>query len=139
MNKLIKIFLIILISLLYFYSAYNKITNFNTVAVGLKNKLDSSTLFNWIPKLANSLGIKGYFDISKIALVIAIFLLIAGPVLMLYGTIYNSLSIKIGALLLIIFLILATILYHTQNEPGQINNFLKNLSLMGGLGLIVFN
>jgi len=135
MNKLIKIFLIILISLLYFYSAYNKITNFNTVAVGLKNKLDSSILFNWIPNFTN-------YNISKIALVIAIFLLIAGPIFMLYGVSINnnindSLSIKIGALLLIVFLILATILYHTPNEPGQINNFLKNLSLMGGLGMII--
>jgi uncharacterized membrane protein YphA (DoxX/SURF4 family) len=135
MNKLNKIFLIILISLLYFYSAYNKITNFNTVAVGLKNKLDSSILFNWIPNFTN-------YNISKIALVIAIFLLIAGPIFMLYGVSINnnindSLSIKIGALLLIVFLILATILYHTPNEPGQINNFLKNLSLMGGLGMII--
>ncbi len=60
-NKIIKIFLIILISLLYLSSAYNKITNFNSVADGLKNKLSSSVLFNWMP------------DISKLALLFAIF------------------------------------------------------------------
>ncbi len=132
MNKIIKIFLIILISLLYLSSAYNKITNFNTVAAGLKNKLDTSILFNWIPNLG--------YDISKFALLIAIFLLICGPLFLLYGTIYdNNLwsPIKVGGWLLIIFLILATILYHPPNDPQQINNFLKNLSLMGSLGFMV--
>ena len=127
MNKIIKIFLIILISLLYLSSAYNKITNFNTVADGLKNKLDSSILFNWIP-----------IDISKFALVIAIFLIAVGPFLMLYGVSTNThLYTKIGAWYLIIFLILATILYHPPNDPKQVNNFLKNLSLMGGLGFML--
>jgi hypothetical protein len=112
MNKIIKIFLIILISLLYLSSAYNKITNFNTVADGLKNKLDSSILFNWTP-----------FDISKFALVIAIFLIAVGPFLMLYGVSTDKhLYTKIGGWYLIIFLILATILYHPPNDPKQINN-----------------
>ncbi len=125
-NKIIKIFLIILISLLYLSSAYNKITNFNSVADGLKNKLSSSVLFNWMP------------DISKLALLFAIILLVAGPIMMLYGTaLDNQLVTKIGALLLIIFLILATILYHPPNDPGQINNLLKNISLMGGLGILI--
>ncbi len=123
-NKIIKIFLIFLISALYFASAYNKITNFNSVADGLKNKISSSVLFNWLP------------DISKLALLFAIFLILAGPIMMLYGTAMNNhLITKIGALLLIVFLILATILYHPPNDPNQINNFLKNLSLMGGLGI----
>ncbi len=130
MNKFIKIFFIILISLLYLSSAYNKITNFNNVADGLKNKLDSSILFNW----THNLG----FDISKFSLLIAIILLIVGPIMMLYGVSTDiNLYTKIGALLLIVFLILATILYHPPNEAGQMNNFLKNISLIGSLGFII--
>jgi putative oxidoreductase len=130
-NKIIKIFLIILISLLYLSSAYNKITNFNSVADGLKNKLSSSLLFNWGP-------VKAYYDISRLALLFAIFLIVVGPIMMFYGTIMdNQLVTKIGALSLIVFLILATILYHPPNDPKQFNNFLKNLSLMGGLGILI--
>lgn len=132
-NKIIKIFLIILISLLYLSSAYNKITNFNSVADGLKNKLSSSVLFNWIPDSDNA-----YYYISKLALLFAIFLIVVGPIMMFYGTVIdNQLVTKIGALLLIVFLILATILYHPPNDPKQFNNFLKNLSLMGGLGILI--
>jgi uncharacterized membrane protein YphA (DoxX/SURF4 family) len=133
--KSIKIFLVLLISMVYIFSAYNKITNFNTVANGLKDKISSSVLFNWIPNLG--------FDISKLALLFAIFLLIAGPILMLYGVynnaniISNSSSFKFGVLLLSVFLILATILYHPPNDPNQTYNFLKNLSLLGSLGFIV--
>ena len=124
--KIIKIFLILLISALFFSSAYNKITNFNSVADGLKNKIYSSVLFNWMP------------DISKFALLFAIFLLLSGPIMMIYGTLMDTnLVTKIGALLLIVFLILATILYHPPNDPAQLNNFLKNLSLMGGLGMLM--
>ena len=124
--KIIKIFLILLISALFFSSAYNKITNFNSVADGLKNKISSSVLFNWMP------------NISKLALLFAIFLLLSGPIMILYGTLMDTnLVTKIGALLLIVFLILATILYHPPNDPAQLNNFLKNLSLMGGLGMLM--
>ncbi len=131
MNKIIKIFLVFFISFLYLFSAYNKITNFSTVADGLRNKIASSPLFNWIN-----------YDITNLALLFAIFLLIAGPAMMLIGVINDSISThiytKIGAWLLIIFLILATILYHPITEPSETNNLLKNLSLMGGLGFIAF-
>jgi len=132
--KGIKIFLVLLISVLYIFSAYNKISNFNSVADGLKNKLSSSMLFNWIP-----ISDKGYYYISNLALLFAIFLLVSGPVLMLYGiSSDNNIFTKLGGWFLIIFLILATILYHPITDPNQINNFLKNLSLMGGLGMIIF-
>ncbi len=128
--KIIKMFFIILISILYLSSAYNKITNFNTVADGLKQKINSSILFNWIPNFG--------YDISKLALLFGIFLLLSGPLLIIYG-VYNDENsfTKYGAWLLILFLILATILYHPITDPKQVNNFLKNLSLVGGLGFMV--
>ncbi len=126
MSKDIKIFLIILISLLYVYSAFNKITDFTNIATGLKNKLDSSILFNWVP-----------FDLSYIGLLFAIILLVLGPGLLLYG-VYNEMTkyIKYGIILLLIFLILATIIYHPITDSNERYSMLKNISLMGSLGFI---
>ncbi len=122
-----QIFFIILIVLLYLVSAYNKIKNFNKVSEGLKTKISESPLFNWIK-----------YDISKISLLFAIFLLLAGSGLLLHGTYTEIKSYKqIGGGSLIIFLILATILYHPFNDPNEMNNILKNISLLGGLGYII--
>ena len=122
-----QMFFVILIVILYLVSAYNKIKNYNKVSEGLKTKISESPLFNWIP-----------YDISKISLLFAIFLLLAGSALLLYGT-YKEIKLykQIGGGSLIIFLILATILYHPINDPNEMNNRLKNLSLLGGIGYIM--
>jgi uncharacterized membrane protein YphA (DoxX/SURF4 family) len=126
-NKDKQMFFIILIVILFLVSAYNKIKNFNKVSEGLKTKISESPLFNWIK-----------YDISKISLLFAIFLLLAGSTLLLYGTYKEKKSYKqIGGGSLIIFLILATILYHPFNDPNEMNNILKNLSLLGGIGYII--
>ena len=126
-NKDKQIFFVILILILYLVSAYNKIKNFNKVSEGLKTKISESPLFNWIT-----------YDISKISLLFAIFLLLAGSALLLHGIYKEIKSYKqIGGGSLIIFLILATILYHPINNPNEMNNILKNLSLLGGIGYIM--
>jgi hypothetical protein len=122
-----QIFFVILIVILFLVSAYNKIKNFNKVSEGLKTKISKSPLFNWIT-----------YDISKISLLFAIFLLLTGSALLLYGIYKEKKSYKqIGGGSLIIFLILATILYHPINDPNEMNNILKNLSLLGGIGYIM--
>ncbi|HEY9845467.1 MAG TPA: DoxX family protein [Candidatus Caenarcaniphilales bacterium] len=46
---------------------------------------------------------------------------------------------RIGAIALILFLIPTTLIFHTNfSEPMQINQFLKNLGIMGGLLLITY-
>ena len=126
-NKDKQIFFIILIVILYLVSAYNKIKNFNKVSEGLKTKISKSPLFNWIT-----------YDISKISLLFGIFLLLGGSSLLLYRIYKEIKSYKqIGGGSLIIFLILATILYHPINDPNEMNNILKNLSLLGGIGYII--
>jgi ABC-type multidrug transport system fused ATPase/permease subunit len=122
-----QIFFVILIVILFLVSAYNKIKNFNKVSEGLKTKISESPLFNWIK-----------YDISKISLLFGIILLLAGSALLLYGIYKEKKSYKqIGGGSLIIFLILATILYHPINDPNEMNNILKNLSLLGGIGYII--
>jgi ABC-type multidrug transport system fused ATPase/permease subunit len=122
-----QMFFVILIVILFLVSAYNKIKNYNKVSEGLKSKISESPLFNWIP-----------YDISKISLLFGIFLLLAGSALLLYGTYKEIKSYKqICGGSLILFLILATILYHPINDPNEMNNRLKNLSLLGGIGYIM--
>ncbi len=129
MNKILVSIVVILILSLYIVSAFKKIINFSDTANSLKSQLDNNILFKHI---------QSKIDLSKIGLVIAILLLLIGSALMLYG-IHDNYYLKIGSIILIVFLIIATFLYHPPTDPNEINNFLKNLSLMGGLGFIVIN
>ncbi len=46
---------------------------------------------------------------------------------------------KIGSILLILFLIPASLLFHNPiADPSQINDFLKNVGLIGGLLMIIY-
>ena len=48
-------------------------------------------------------------------------------------------KVKIGALLLIIFLIPATLIFHNfLADASQVNAFLKNVGLIGGLLMVVY-
>lgn len=118
MNK--KIFLIIsviLISLLFVMSGYNKITNFNGNVTGLHSKM----LFNNLPLI-----------LSQMAMIIAIILEFISPVLILYGIIKDDKRfVMAGASGLILFTVLATIFYHPL--PQDITGVLKNTSIVGGL------
>lgn len=44
---------------------------------------------------------------------------------------------EFGAALLVIFLVPTTLLFHPPQDPTQLNNFLKNVGLIGGLLLVV--
>ena len=46
---------------------------------------------------------------------------------------------KIGSILLIVFLIPASLMFHNPiADPSQINDFLKNLGLIGGLLMVIY-
>ena len=48
-------------------------------------------------------------------------------------------KVNIGATLLILFLIPATLVFHNPiGDPSQINPFLKNLGLVGGLLMVIY-
>lgn len=48
-------------------------------------------------------------------------------------------KVRIGAILLIAFLIPATLVFHNPGVEGEINNFLKNLALIGGLLMTIYS
>ena len=48
-------------------------------------------------------------------------------------------KIKIGSLLLILFLIPATLVFHNPiADPSELNSFLKNIGLIGGLLMFIY-
>ena len=48
-------------------------------------------------------------------------------------------KVKIGSILLILFLIPATLVFHNPlADPSQINDFLKNIGLIGGLLMVIY-
>ncbi len=115
-----KILAVMLISLLFLYSGFDKILNFNETVVGLNNKLGLFT-----------------YDTSQIFIIGAILVLIISPILMNIGILVgNNLLLRIGTWFLILFVILATLIYHRITDAAQINDILKNLAIIGGLVLI---
>ena len=69
-------------------------------------------------------------------------ILLAGTVFFqLLGTISLLLGykVKIGSILLIVFLIPASLTFHNPiADPSQINDFLKNIGLIGGLLMLIY-
>ena len=48
-------------------------------------------------------------------------------------------KVKIGSILLILFLIPATLVFHNPiANPDELNNFLKNIGLIGGLLMVMY-
>lgn len=123
MNKLfIDTFLIILIFLL---SGYDKIFNVNSLAIGLQKKIG----FN-LPLI--------FFIIVIIAVIL---LEIIGSLTILYSAYVNKNEYKkyakYSVIGLIIFTVLATILYHMPPYGSEYYSFIKNVSIIGGLSLLL--
>ncbi|BAU67107.1 hypothetical protein STA3757_45170 [Stanieria sp. NIES-3757] len=48
-------------------------------------------------------------------------------------------QVKAGSILLILFLIPATLVFHNPiTDPSQVNDFLKNIGLIGGLLMVIY-
>ncbi|MBD2500968.1 DoxX family protein [Anabaena azotica] len=79
-------------------------------------------------------------SMAKVGLPIVEVLLVFTIAFQILGALSIILGYKtqIGAILLIIFMIPATIVFHNPlSDPSQFNNFFKNLSIIGGLLLIL--
>ena len=79
--------------------------------------------------------------ISSQGLPLASLLAVGTIVFQFLGAIMLVLGYKtnIGAILLIIFLIPATLLFHNPiADPSQLNDFLKNIGLIGGLLMVIY-
>ena len=110
---------VLLMNLLFFMSAINKIKNFSSTVAALKNVF-------WIKNLPI------YF--FQLAIIGAIALLITAPSIMLYSVFNPSFNeyAKFSCYGLIFFTILASLLFHFPTNPKEIINFMKNTAIIGG-------
>jgi uncharacterized membrane protein YphA (DoxX/SURF4 family) len=112
------------ITLLFFFSGFNKIKDFNQVTKGFVNKTK-------IPLF-----------LAKIVILCVILLEIIAPLIItLYSYNLNKvlyLYTKLSLIALIIFTILATLIYHFPPIGSNYYSFMSNLSTIGGLILLYF-
>lgn len=112
---------IILVIAIFVFSGINKILNFNSNVDSLSKK------FNYIKNVPHI--------IFTIIIIIAIIIVIGAPIIILcnsFNYIGNDIA-RYAVISLLIFTVIATLLYHLPTDDGQTIHFLKNLSLIGGL------
>ncbi|AFZ36106.1 DoxX family protein [Stanieria cyanosphaera PCC 7437] len=72
--------------------------------------------------------------IANILLIFTILFQLLGGLSLLLGY-----QVKIGSILLILFLIPTTLIFHNPiADPNEINDFLKNIGLIGGLLMVIY-
>ncbi len=101
--------------------------------------LSAIFLMALLNKLTNFDGVIGYMQFMGMTFATSLFLVGAIVLLALGGfSVLLGYKAKIGATLLLIFLVPATLIFHS-NVSDQIQGlmFLKNVAIMGGLLLII--
>ncbi|MGB3788831.1 MAG: DoxX family protein [Phormidesmis sp.] len=87
------------------------------------------------------LGFSGFVDMIGQTLPLAGLLAAGTIIFQLVGAVFLILGYKVqvGAALLILFLIPASLIFHNfLADPSQLSSFLKNLGLVGGLLLLIY-
>jgi len=113
-----------LMLLIFFLSGISKVKNF-------KNTVNKFKKVFWIKGLPNFL-----YNLTIIAVII---LEILPPLIIMYNLQTHSLPLLsyYSVLSLIIFTIMATLLYHFPTKKGEYYYFMKNLSIIGGLIMLL--
>ena len=112
----------IYITLLFFISGFHKIKDFMNVVKGFMNKTK-------LPLLLAKIIISGVILLEIVApFIISLYSYNTNPKLYLYT--------KLSLLGLIVFTILATLLYHFPPFGSNYYSFMSNLSTLGGLLLL---
>lgn len=110
MNRALTSFGRFLIAIIFLVSAFRKTTSFNATVERMAAK-----------------GI----PFTEITAVGAIAFEVLGGLMLATGF-----QPRLGALLLILFLIPTTVLFHPVTDPGQFTQFLKNVAILGGLCVV---
>ena len=96
----------------------------------LKAGISHITGYGGTVEMMSNMGL----PIPRILLLFTIIFQILGGLALLLGY-----KVKIGSILLILFLIPATLVFHNPiGDPNQINDFLKNIGLIGGLLMVIY-
>ncbi len=115
-----EVIIAFLITIMFFLSGIDKIKKFSGVTKSIQKKFIISTLPIWFYQLS---------------LIFVILLEIFAPLIIVYSSVTYSLeSLALySCYALVVFTILATIMYHPPNKKKEYHYFMKNLSIVGGL------
>lgn len=102
---------------MFFTSGVDKILNFDSTVRGFMSKVPVSQ------------------SLARLAILAAIVIEIAAPLLINYGHYHNRNATALGLLSLVVFTILATLIYHFPPRGKQYYAFMSNLTTIGGLML----
>ena len=117
---MMEVIIAFLITIMFFLSGIDKIKKFSGVTKSIQKKFIISTLPIWFYQLS---------------LIFVILLEIFAPLIIVYSSVTYSLeSLALySCYALVVFTILATIMYHPPNKKKEYHYFMKNLSIVGGL------
>jgi len=117
---MMEVIIAFLITIMFFLSGIDKIKKFSGVTKSIQKKFIISTLPIWFYQLS---------------LIFVILLEIFAPLIIIYSSVTYSLeSLALySCYALVVFTILATIMYHPPNKKKEYHYFMKNLSIVGGL------
>lgn len=116
MTTFLQLATVNLMLIMYFVSGIDKISHFTKTVDGFRSKLPVINL---------------YF--ARLAILAAIVIEIVGPILINYGHFADKRYAIYGLLSLIVFTVLATLIYHFPPVGGQYYPFMSNLTALGGL------
>ena len=117
----------IILTIMFFLSGLNKLKDFNNVVSGYQNQVKKTMNVNLHPTLC------------KFFIVCAILIEIIAPILILIAIVTKNKMLGIAAsTALIIFTILATLIYHFPPIKSTYYPFISNVTTIGGLALLVY-
>ena len=113
---------VILLNLLFVLSVYSKVTRFKTTSKGFQG-IVKTKLFE-LPII-----------FCYLAIIVAIIIELICPIIIQIGVLYPKYKkySLISTIILIIFTVIATYLYHFPPYKEQYYAFIKNVSIIGGL------
>ena len=115
-----EVIIAFLITIMFFLSGIDKIKKFSGVTKSIQKNFIISTLPIWFYQLS---------------LIFVILLEIFAPLIIIYSSVTYSLeSLALySCYALVVFTVIATIMYHPPNKKREYHYFMKNLSIVGGL------
>jgi uncharacterized membrane protein YphA (DoxX/SURF4 family) len=124
---MIKYFIVFLLTIMFFLSSFSKIKNYPNVVKGFGKRF-SSKLFN-MPQ-----------TFYMMSIVVAICIQFFCPLIIMYSIYDKKYNIygSIACLIIALFTILATYLYHFPPSDKEYYPFMSNVTTIGGLSLLAY-
>ena len=124
---IILITISVILVIMFFLSGLNKLKDFDKVSSGYQNQVKKTMNVNLHPTLC------------KFCIICAILIEIIAPILIVFAVVTKNKTVGIAAsVTLIVFTILATLIYHFPPVNSTYYPFISNVTTIGGLALLAY-